>query len=263
MGRSKRLYDFMMKFYKPSQWVERFSFSAGKDSEKNTSAHLIPVNRVIRAGKSVVLPGPVLRSLVERAQVAGIMSECLCRKGEGCRAYPHSTGCLILGGAALDLHPGLGRVVTREEALAHAERAVAMGLFPMVVHNEFDAWLWGIDYRRMLNVCFCCDCCCSVRRGVRLRRSEGFFQNIHRLPGLTVTVSGPCTSCGICRDLCLAGAVEMTAKGARIIPENCKGCGRCAAACPEKAIRIELDGRVDPAREIVRIYTGRTEGILR
>jgi UDP-glucose 4-epimerase len=259
MGRSKFVYDQMMKFYKVFQRFDDLGCIRHDESEKDTSAHMIPVNEVIRGGDSVLLPMEILRPIIERADCIFIMTECLCRRGEGCESYPAEIGCLFLGSAARELGKGMGREVTVEEAVAHAESAIELGLFPLVLHNEFDAWLWGIDYRRMLNVCFCCDCCCSVRRGVRVRQSEGFFDNIKRLPGLTVSVTDGCTGCGECVDVCIAGAISIMGGRAVINGDYCKGCGNCVAACPEDAVVMRLDDGVDTVGDILETYNKRTD----
>ena len=258
MGRSRFIYDLMMRFYKASQFWERISPFKKNDSEKNTSAHIIPVNRVMAEGKSVVLPFEIIEAMVRKAVTVGIMAECLCRRGNGCKNHPTDLGCLILGDAARDLDPKLGRVVSTEEALAHAKTALADGLYPMAVHNEFDAWLWGIDYRRMMNICFCCDCCCAVRYSVRLRKSEGFFGNIHRLPGLRVAVGIGCDGCGTCVEVCMARAITLNGGRALINQDDCKGCGMCVEACPRTAIIMTMKGPADAGEELLRVYGKRT-----
>ena len=258
MGRSKFIYNLIMKFYKLYQLIEQLPMVKHNDSEENTSGHMVPINTVVREGDNVVLPLQILRPLIESSECVAIMSECLCRRGEGCTIYPQDIGCLLLGSAARDLHSGLGRIVSSAEAIAHAEHALQLGLVPLIVHNAFDAWIWGIDYRRMMNVCFCCDCCCAVRRSIRNRLSIGFFENIHRLPGLTVSINEGCTGCGCCVEECLAGAIEMEPEGAIINQLKCKGCGRCITLCPEKAITMILDPTSDPFRNLLKIYGQRT-----
>ncbi|RMG60136.1 MAG: CoB--CoM heterodisulfide reductase iron-sulfur subunit A family protein, partial [Bacteroidetes bacterium] len=46
-----------------------------------------------------------------------------------------------------------------------------------------------------------------------------------------------CMGCGICRELCPYGAIDLdTVTGsARVTAALCKGCGACAAACPAEA----------------------------
>jgi UDP-glucose 4-epimerase len=138
------------------------------------------------------------------------------------------------------------------EALSHAWRAMEAGLVPLIVHSSFDAWLLDIPFHRMLAVCFCCDCCCSVRHGLRLG-PPAFWDTVVRLPGLVVAAGAGCTGCGMCREACRVGAIVL-AKGRARISAACKGCGRCAALCPEGAIGLHLPaGKQVLARLMARI----------
>lgn len=256
MGRSRFGYELIMKFWKMGHWFDKWPVIGNKSSEKTTSAHILPVNQAVDAGKNVVLPMQVLGPIIERADGVAILNECVCRRGQNCHAFPHSLGCLLLGPAIEDIDPSLARIVTPDEATMHAERALRMGLTAMVVHDAVDAWIWGLDFRRMMNVCFCCDCCCDVRIGIR-KQLPGFYENIHRLPGLTVSVGEGCVSCGTCSEQCLAGAIEIRDDGAHI-GEGCKGCGRCVPACPEQVITMEFDLEVDTVGLTLKQYEGRS-----
>ncbi len=259
MGRPEFLYHLMMQFYKPSQWFERFNPFRAPSSNETSSSHIIPVNESVSPDGAAVLPMKIVAAFVERADGIAILDECLCRRGGRCSSYPIDLGCLLLGPATRDLHEGLGRIVGPDEALDHAERAMSTGLIPLVVHNSFDAWLWGIGYRRMMNICFCCDCCCSVRRGVRLGIDSGASLTMHRLDGLSVSVGDRCDGCGLCMTGCFAGAIRISGGRARIDQELCKGCGRCVDACPKGAITMTLDSASDPAARLVNVYGKRSD----
>ena len=257
MGRSKRSYDFLMKFWRLGHIFDNWPLIGSKSSEKTTSGHILPVNEEIQKGDNMVLPMQVLRPLVERATGVAILNECMCRRGQKCVAFPHSFGCLLIGDVIHDIDPALARIVEPEEALAHAESAIRMGLVPLVIHDAIDAWMWGLDFQRMMNVCFCCDCCCDVRIGIR-NQVKGFFENIHRLPGLTVEVTGECDNCGACLEVCLAGAIEARDEGVRI-GATCKGCGRCISICPQQAITMSFDPSLDTVNLILEKYEKRVD----
>jgi len=54
---------------------------------------------------------------------------------------------------------------------------------------------------------------------------------------IAVVDSEKCTGCGVCLDVCPAGAIEVKEK-AVINDEICTGCAACIAECPNKAIAI-------------------------
>jgi prolipoprotein diacylglyceryltransferase/ferredoxin len=223
---------------------------------QGNEAILLPVHQAVQGTESVILPYPLLRRLLDQASHRFLLDHCLCRQGEGCRTYPHDLGCIFLGEGAAEIAPALGHAAGVQDALAHARRAMDAGLMPTVVHSSFDAWLLGIPYRRTLALCFCCDCCCSVRQGLRLG-PEAFWETVVRLPGLSVTAGPACDGCGLCLDLCPVGALTLR-DGRAVVGEGCKGCGRCAAACPTGAITLHLDEGVDAWEQLQARIAGRT-----
>jgi ferredoxin len=252
MGRSKFVFDLLMKTWplgKVVTWLGsrpllepllRSQFSADENE-----AVIIPVEEVVRGTESVVLPYPLLDPLVEQASARFVMNECLCRRGENCQVYPHDIGCLFLGDGAAQINPALGRPVDEDTAMLHVEQAMESGLVPLVVHSAFDAWMLGIPYRRTLAICFCCDCCCAIRQGLRIG-PPAFWNTVLRLPGLTVVVGPDCVGCGACVEVCHVRAITMDEKEGRAhISERCKGCGRCVATCPSGAITLHVAENVD------------------
>jgi len=212
-------------------------------SADGNEAIIIPVQEAVRGTESVVLPFPLLTPLISQASARTILSECLCRRAEGCRAHPQELGCLFLGDGAAAIDRSMGRKASVDEAIAHAQRALETGLVPLIVHAAFDAWMLGIPYRRTLAVCFCCDCCCTIRQGLQLG-PPAFWDTVVRLPGLTVTATPECTGCGLCVEVCYIGAISLNG-GAAQISDSCKGCGRCAIVCPAEAITLRVAENVD------------------
>lgn len=250
MGRSRRVYNVLMKFWplgKVLYWlgnkpivgplVEPLLRAAGDE------AIIIPVQEAVRGTGNVVLPYSLLTPLIERASARFLMSECMCRRGENCQVYAHDIGCIFLGNGAMEINPAMGHLVGVDEALTHVGRAMAVGLVPLIVRAAFDNWMLGIPYHRTLAVCFCCDCCCAVRQGLRLGPPV-FWDTVVRLPGLSMTVGPACVGCGRCMDVCYVQAISLT-NGRVHIGEQCKGCGRCVAACPAGAISLNLADDVD------------------
>jgi UDP-glucose 4-epimerase len=144
-----------------------------------------------------------------------------------------------------------------DEAQAHIQRAMQMGLVPLIAHTVFDAYLLGIPYRRMLTICFCCDCCCTVRKGMRLAPSS-LWDIVHPLPGLIVQVNEGCVGCGSCQVVCPIGAISIH-EGRACIAEWCKGCGRCALECAVGAIELKLADDAEALSRLLQHIQGQTE----
>jgi UDP-glucose 4-epimerase len=135
---------------------------------------------------------------------------------------------------------------------------MALGLVPLVVHTSFDAMALGIPYRRMLGICFCCDCCCTIQQGLRLG-PPSFWDIVVRLPGLAVEVNGACSGCGACMETCYVNAISLRGGRAQIDEVSCKGCGRCVTACPTGAISLRMDEDVHAMERLVHRIARRTD----
>ena len=256
MSRSTHLYEFVMKLWP----LSRVAYKLGSQpligplmrpifSTRANQAAIIPVNEVIRNDESVVLPYTLLPPLIKGASSRFLMSHCMCRRNENCSTYPHSLGCLFLGDGAAQINPGLGHIASVGEALSHVEHAMQAGLVPLIAHTVFDSYLLGIPYRRMLTICFCCDCCCTVRHGLRIG-PPAFWEIVNRLPGLRVEAGEECLGCETCLPVCSVGAISMR-NGRASIDETCKGCGRCVEACPVGAIQMVMDEQVNTLQRLL------------
>ena len=232
--------------------------SRGKFGNKVDANWMVPVNVKIGPAESVALPFDILRPILEKASYIFRMNRCPCRAGYGCQNFPHEIGCIMMGPGARDIRPEFGQEVTLEEALQHARRAVEAGLVPLIVHAKSDADLFGIDYRRMLAICLCCDCCCDIRMGLRLG-PQAFWSSVHRLPGLLVSVSDECNLCGKCVEVCFKEGVISLGETKAQINEQCVGCGKCATVCPLAAISFQFTMAGEASRELVAVLEGRTE----
>jgi ferredoxin len=250
MGRSKRTYNLLLHLwpiYKLGLWMGNQpgigSVLSPAFSPKIHQVTMLPVNEPIAQGEQTVLPYTLLEQLVEYAGARFIMNECVCRRLESCQSHPIDLGCIFLGDGARRIHPALGRLCDVDEALQHLSRGRQAGLYPLIAHTVLDAFTLGIPYKRMLTVCFCCECCCLVQRGLR-QGPPALLKAIEPLPGLRIFVNNNCSACGNCIEACPMQAISLISHTARI-DEQCKSCGVCLNACPSGAIKIEMDGKTD------------------
>ncbi|HBY08919.1 MAG TPA: hypothetical protein DEH22_14500 [Chloroflexi bacterium] len=236
------------------RWVKMELDVPPEDNE----AIIIPVSETIRGEESVVLPYQILQPIVEKAAGHFTLNRCPCRNGEGCRSYPHDFGCLFLGEAVKGVSDKIGAQMDVDGALAHVRRGLSLGLVPMIVHASFDATLIGVPYEKMLAICFCCDCCCTVRHHLRLGPST-FDDTMQRLPGLTVTIGESCIACGLCHAECPVQAIEFVDGISVIDQQRCKGCGICATVCPEGAPQLQMDAATDVVANLIERIRSRTD----
>jgi ferredoxin len=219
---------------------------------------IVPSDRVIKIDRPVDLPGQVVlpSMLVERfineANYHWIMDNCICRQASHCHDYPVGLGCLFLGQAVLGINPSLGRQVSREEALQHVEKCREAGLVHLVGRNKLDAvWLGVGPGNKLLTICNCCPCCCLWK--ILPVVSGDISSRVNKMPGVSVKVTDGCSGCGICAEgVCFINAVSMV-DGMAVISSDCRGCGRCALACPLDAIVVEYDaGTVERTAASIR-----------
>jgi ferredoxin len=75
----------------------------------------------------------------------------------------------------------------------------------------------------------------------RLRNLETRIRGIERgFPSSALIAfvdEDSCIGCGICRDVCAAGAISVE-EVAEVDPKRCTGCGQCVAQCPEGALTL-------------------------
>lgn len=215
---------------------------------------VIPVHEELPHPANVHLPFDILQPMIEMAAVRARAAKCICRSSFVCEDYPADVACLFLGSAfknAENIGEGFIELLTVEEALAHAHHAVEIGLVPTIVWDN-DTEMCGASRDTGIAVCFCCDCCCDVRLGLKLG-GENFRKKVSRMDGVDVQVGPECTLCGVCADpgVCPSKAIRLGRELAEIDLGLCVGCGRCIPVCPSHAISFSIDESVDVAGRLI------------
>ena len=136
----------------------------------------------------------------------------------------------------------LTRKVTREEAHAHVDKALAAGLVPTIGKFKVDNSLFMIkDEKKLMSLCFCCHCCCMVTYTKHLP-SKQLDEILVPRKGVSLRVTDQCTGCKECMDYCGFNAIEII-NGRAVHNDYCRVCGRCASNCPVDAIKITMDNK--------------------
>ena len=203
--------------------------------------NVIPVNASVDRPESLMVPSLVVDHFIREANYHWIMDFCICRDSARCRDYPVDLGCIFLGEAAMDINPKFGRRVTSDEALDHAVRCREAGLVHLIGRNKLDTvWLNVGPGHKLLTICNCCPCCCLWKMLPAITPEIG--GKVSRMPGISVRVSDQCLGCGTCtKNICFVNAIHVENKHAVINEQECRGCGRCVEACPNKAIEVIIE----------------------
>ena len=178
------------------------------------------------------------KQLVEASSHIVRTDTCVCRDARDCRDYPIDLGCLFLGKGAIkmSLH---GRVhpVTKEEALAHLDRAHRLGLVNNTIWSSVELSALGVDPAHSVELCSCCPCCCLAFK--TKHASHAFLDGIAGFGVSQVVSRDDCTRCTNCMPACPFDAIKVDLREGPMIDElRCKGCGRCVAVCRPDALKI-------------------------
>jgi Na+-translocating ferredoxin:NAD+ oxidoreductase subunit B len=153
-----------------------------------------------------------------------------------CKDKVPVAACIFIDRAAkrfIDL--GMGKQVTKEQAIKYLDQAVESGLIP-TTDNFID------DPHRIM--CLCCGCCCSNVRG----RTRWDNPTAVRPANFIPKASDDCILCGTCVGRCFLDALSLDEDAGKAVvdPEKCIGCGVCAVSCPEDALRLHRFERSEP-----------------
>jgi NAD-dependent dihydropyrimidine dehydrogenase PreA subunit len=221
-----------------------------------------PLTRVIPVEETItpqveVLPYEELSKMLDKVETFAL-AQCACRVSVGACENPRDV-CLIFDQTAEFLiERQFAQRITRAQAEQVLRRAEEAGLVH-TVNNSQD---------RLVVVCNCCPCCCTILRGLTQLHNPNAFAKSRWHAAVD---PDECIGCGVCEDeRCPVGAVRVVGDAASVTEEDCIGCGLCATTCQTEAISMILRGTPIPAPPTtvsemgmrVVMEKGRLEGFL-
>lgn len=248
-----KLYKMFVKY---SVWMKEGGLKARlyktgiklyPDLERNTSTIVMPLNVDLgQSSEKTVVPLELIKKSLKHVTYIAGMDECLCRDANDCKDYPHSLGCLFLGEAAKAVvKHNLGRQFTYEEACARVDEAARVGLMGQAVWIEVEQFLWGIrndQMDKLLEICFCCPCCCIAMRLAR-NATPAERHRFHPSGWTAVPDRTRCIGCRQCvpeKNGCPVEAISFGEDGRVTIDQHlCVGCGICSSRCRFDVIKLK------------------------
>ena len=113
--------------------------------------------------------------------------------------------CVFIGGAARRFEDlGLGKRVTKEQAISYIDEVVELGLIPTTGNSTEGPF--GI-------MCMCCGCCCSNVRG----RTRWDNPTAVRPSNFIPKANEDCIQCGTCIDRCFLDALSLDEDEGRVV----------------------------------------------
>ena len=196
----------------------------------------IPVNESISSDLQAVFPYHTMEAVVRQAQRFAV-AHCPCRmaakvRGRACE-HPIEV-CLKFDDLADYLiERGLGREVTREEALDIIKLSEEAGLVHFVDNAE----------GQLKHNCNCCGCSCWNVGSIRRRKIPR--DDLMATYFMRITDEDACIGCGACLDICPVLALTVEDGVAVVDEEWCIGCGLCVPRCPTGAAGLKLRDDTD------------------
>ncbi|WP_300668985.1 4Fe-4S binding protein [Desulfoluna sp.] len=201
----------------------------------------IPVEESIRCGEKILTADEAHRFVNSLKTEDFVLVPCPCRTraekagDRACKDKFPIASCIMIGFTALHFEGlGLGRRVTREQALVYMDEMIRLGLVPNTENVE----------KESSTICLCCECCCSQVRGRTRWDNPESISPSNFIP----RANDDCVMCGQCMERCFFGALSLdeTQGKAVVDPEKCIGCGLCTFNCEAEALKLERFERSTP-----------------
>ena len=231
------MYEYQLKHLTPEFLSDIGQYTSDKAFGLALLSTERPQMRTIPVGKSIAIEHHVatydhIVEIINGSEGPFAILECICRKtasmrGNPCTKTSRQETCMPIGNMAKHaVENGMGRAISREEALEIARMNEAEGL----VFQPSNAQ--KADF-----ICACCGCCCGMLSFQKmLPKPVNFWATNY----YAAVVEEDCTGCGACIERCQVNAVTVDDRRnvARVNLDRCIGCGNCVVTCPTGAMSL-------------------------
>jgi formate hydrogenlyase subunit 6/NADH:ubiquinone oxidoreductase subunit I len=220
-----------------------------KDQYKHKTQQLrvVPVGKAVNTELNIMDYEEVENIIKSQSKI--LVAPCICRKeheimDEGCGKLMEA--CLIFGsGAYIYESRGIGRTISKEEALDIVQKAVKQGLVPQ-----------PSNAKKPINICLCCGCCCQILKNIKELEEPAKVVSSNFQ---AVVDHEECTGCQACEEICPMDAIEMDEEDvvAMVNLDRCIGCGLCVTACEFDAISLadkKETEKIEPPAKLMDTY---------
>ena len=233
-----RIYEYQVGKLTP-EFIKDFNeYTSTKKFGVELLSTEIPQMRTIPIAESIqpqhnVSTFDEVAGLLQKAEAPFAIFACICRQkkslaGEPCQVTDREETCFAAGNMAQTiLRNGLGREITRDEAISILEQNQKQGLVLQPSNTEKAEF-----------ICSCCGCCCGM---LIMHKSLPKPVDFWASNFYAVIDTDTCNGCGICEKRCQVGAVSVSEKKqpAAVDLNRCIGCGVCIPTCPTEAISLQ------------------------
>jgi electron transport complex protein RnfB len=195
--------------------------------------------------KNLITSFDEVEELLASASNTISLANCICRQmkdilNEGCKHTKET--CFQFGGAAhYYIDNGLGRQVTKEEALEIIKKGMKEGLV-----------LQPSNTQKPFALCLCCGCSCEILSNAnKMENPAQFFQTNY----YAEVDTEKCTGCKLCEVKCPMHAAVINEEKKSIVDlGRCIGCGVCVSFCNFDAIHLVKKGEAIPPKSTIDLY---------
>lgn len=221
-----------------------------QSSEKGTSVlRAIPIDHTIEVEQKVLAAEEAHDFILNHSAEELALVPCPCRTRTeklGIREckdkFPIGT-CIMMGAGALHFEQvGLGRRVTKQQAVDYFDEMVELGLVGTTGNANMGEYV----------ICLCCGCCCSILRGKTRWDNPDAISPSNFVP----EAGEDCLGCGACAEKCFFGALTLDEETDQIHVdmEKCIGCGLCTFACPQETLKLHRHERSVPHETVPALF---------